>query len=169
LREAGLVRQTYRNIACGENFRNMLKVLKLDQRAIVPTVANPGEDLGFDIYALEDTSLPPNIPVKVRTGIAVHFEKLGAPQETFGLLVRDRSSMASKGIIASAGVIDAGYRGELLILLTSYATANSIEIKAGDKIAQLIPLAVLTGEGVVEARQLPDSSRGQGGFGSTGK
>src|SRR5262249_48641092 len=85
---------------CVENFfnqTNMLKILKLDQRAITPTVANAGEDLGFDIYALEDTLLPSNVPVKVRTGIAVHFEKPGLPQEKFGLLVRDRSSMASKG------------------------------------------------------------------------
>lgn len=144
----------------------MLKVLKLDQRATTPTVANAGEDLGFDIYALEDTVLPPNAPVKVRTGIAVHFEKPEAPQEKFGLLVRDRSSMASKGIIASGGVIDAGYRGELLVLLTSYA--NPFAIKAGDKIAQLIPLPVLTGAGVSETTALPASARGQGGFGSTG-
>jgi dUTP pyrophosphatase len=146
----------------------MLKVLKLDQRAITPTVANPGEDLGFDVYALEETLLPPNAPVKVRTGIAVHFEKAESPQQKFGLLVRDRSSMASKGILASAGVIDAGYRGELLILLTSYAGADPFAIKAGDKIAQLIPLPVLTGAGVVETSDLPASSRGQGGFGSTG-
>jgi dUTP pyrophosphatase len=147
----------------------MLKVLKLDQRATTPTVANAGEDLGFDLYALEDTLLPPNTPIKVRTGIAVHFEKPEAPQEKFGLLVRDRSSMASKGIIASGGVIDAGYRGELLILLTSYSSAGSLAIKAGDKIAQLIPLPVLTAMGVVEADALPASARGQGGFGSTGK
>jgi len=134
----------------------------------MPIVANPGEDLGFDIYALEDTLLPPHTLVKVRTGIAVHFEKPEAPHEKFGLLVRDRSSMASKGIMASGGVIDAGYRGELLILLTSYASENSFAIKAGDKIAQLIPLPVLTGSGVVEADTLPQSSRGQGGFGSTG-
>ncbi|HEY6184168.1 MAG TPA: dUTP diphosphatase [Terriglobales bacterium] len=147
----------------------MLKILKLDQRAITPTVANAGEDLGFDIYALEDTLLPPNVPVKVRTGIAVHFEKSGLPQEKFGLLVRDRSSMASKGVIASGGVIDAGYRGELLVLLTSYGNGSSFAIKAGDKIAQLIPLPVLTGAGVMETDTLSDSSRGQGGFGSTGR
>jgi dUTP pyrophosphatase len=147
----------------------MLKILKLDQRAITPTVANPGEDLGFDVYALEDTVLPANTPVRVRTGIAVHYEKIDLPQEKFGLLVRDRSSMASKGIIASGGVIDAGYRGELLVLLTSYGNMNSFVIKAGDKIAQLIPLPVLTGAGVIETNSLSDSSRGQGGFGSTGR
>jgi dUTP pyrophosphatase len=146
----------------------MLRVLKLDQRATTPTVANAGEDLGFDVYALEDTVLPPNTPVKVRTGIAVHFEKSDVAQEKFGLLVRDRSSMASKGIIASAGVIDAGYRGELLVLLTSYIVGNTFSIKAGDKIAQLIPLPVLTGAGVMETSTLSVSSRGQGGFGSTG-
>ena len=146
----------------------MLKVLKLDQRATTPTVAIPGEDLGFDVYALEDTILSANTPVRVRTGIAVHYEKAESPQEKFGLLVRDRSSMASKGVIASGGVIDAGYRGELLVLLTFYGTGNSFSIKAGDKIAQLIPLPVLTGVGVMETDTLSASSRGQGGFGSTG-
>jgi dUTP diphosphatase len=146
----------------------MLKVLKLDNRATTPTVANPGEDLGFDVYALEDTALPPNTPVRVRTGIAVHYERAESPQEKFGLLVRDRSSMASKGIIASGGVIDAGYRGEVLVLLTSYVSGDPFAIKAGDKIAQLIPLPVLTGTGVVETDILSASSRGQGGFGSTG-
>jgi dUTP pyrophosphatase len=146
----------------------MLKVLKLDQRATTPTVANPGEDLGFDVYALEDTALPANTPVRVRTGIAVHYEKVHSPHEKFGLLVRDRSSMASKGVIASGGVIDAGYRGELLILLTSYGNGNPFAIKAGDKIAQLIPLPVLTGVGVIETDTLSATSRGQGGFGSTG-
>jgi len=146
----------------------MLKVLKLDQRATTPTVANPGEDLGFDVYALEDTILSPNTPIRVRTGIAVHYEKAESSQEKFGLLVRDRSSMASKGVIASGGVIDAGYRGELLVLLTFYGAGNSFTIKAGDKIAQLIPLPVLTGVGVMETDTLSASSRGQGGFGSTG-
>jgi dUTP diphosphatase len=145
----------------------MLKVLKLDERATTPTVANPGEDLGFDVYALEDTPLPLNTPVRVRTGIAVHFEKPESPHEKFGLLVRDRSSMASKGIVTSGGVIDAGYRGELLILLSSYSV-DSYVIRAGDKIAQLIPLPVLTAAGVEEAEALAPSVRGQGGFGSTG-
>ncbi|HSS99453.1 MAG TPA: hypothetical protein VLK33_20600 [Terriglobales bacterium] len=146
----------------------MLQVLKLDPRATVPSVANPGEDLGFDVYALEDTELTPNKPVRVRTGIAVHYEKAESPQEKFGLLVRDRSSMASKGVIATGGVIDAGYRGELLILHTSYGNSGSFAIKAGDKIAQLIPLPVSTGAGVVQVDALAASSRGQGGFGSTG-
>jgi dUTP pyrophosphatase len=145
----------------------MLKALKLDPLAAIPSVANAGEDLGFDVYALEDTQLPAHVPIRVRTGIAVHFEKPEAPQEKFGLLVRDRSSMASKGIVVSGGVIDAGYRGELLILLTSYS--GSFSIKAGDKIAQLIPLPVFTGGGVVEATELSSSARGQGGFGSTGQ
>ena len=144
----------------------MLKILKLDPRAITPTVANPGEDLGFDVYALEDTLLSAGAAVKVRTGIAVHFEKPDAPLEKFGLLVRDRSSMAAKGIVASAGVIDSGYRGELQVLLTS---STPFGIKAGDKIAQLIPLPVLTGGGVSEVSELSSTARGQGGFGSTGR
>src|SRR5262249_3194880 len=146
----------------------MLKVQKLDENARIPTVANAGEDLGYDVYALEDTVLPAHTPIKVRTGIAIHYEKPESPQEKFGLLVRDRSSMAAKGIIASAGVIDSGYRGELLVLLTCYSSPTPFAIKAGDKTAQLIPLPVRTAPGVVETETLAASTRGVGGFGSTG-
>src|SRR6202000_545938 len=86
----------------------MLKVKKLHPDAQLPTVAHAGTHLGFDLYALEDTALPPGVPVKVRTGIAVESP------DGYGFVVGDRSSMASKGITYMGGRIDAGYRGELL-------------------------------------------------------
>lgn len=140
----------------------MLKVKKLDERAIVPTVSNPGEDLGYDLYALENTFISQGTPTKVRTGIAAHYEG-------HGLLIRDRSSMASKGIVVSGGVVDAGYRGEIVVLLTDRLGAEGYVVKAGDKIAQMIPLPVKTHGDIVVVDELPTSSRGDRGFGSSGR
>jgi len=81
-------------------------------------------------------------------------------------LVRDRSSIAAKGIATTAGVIDAGYRGEILILMTNLGEAL-VEIHAGDKIAQMIPVPVLTGA-VQTVDSLEDSARAEKGFGSSG-
>ena len=129
-------------------------------------VAHLGEDLGYDLFALEGAVLVPRATVKVRTGIAVEARHpaTGAP---LGLLVRDRSSMAAKGIATTAGVIDAGYRGEILVLMTNLGEA-AVEVKAGEKIAQIIPVPVLTG--VVETvESLEESARAEKGFGSSGR
>jgi dUTP pyrophosphatase len=180
----------------------MLKVKKLNPNAILPTVAHPGEDLGFDLYALEDTVLPYGVTTAVPTGIAASFvlkpysskpvfpsdnmtywysgTRLVPNSRKFGLLIKDRSSMATKGIKTSAGVIDAGYTGELKVMMTNgnkdhncrsedgWLNRGSYQIKAGDKIAQMIPTEVFTGEGISEVTDLGDSSRGAGGFGSSG-
>jgi len=87
----------------------------------------------------------------------------GAP---LGLLVRDRSSMASRGIATTGGVIDAGYRGEIMVLMTNLGE-SPIELKAGDKIAQMIPVPVLTGV-VEDVESLEESARAEKGFGSSG-
>ena len=129
-------------------------------------VAHPGEDLGYDVFALEGAVLLPLTGVKVRTGIAVEARHpaTGVP---LGLLVRDRSSMAARGIATTAGVIDAGYRGEILVLMTNLTNA-AVELKAGEKIAQMIPVPVLTGS-VEEVESLEDSARAEKGFGSSGR
>ena len=144
----------------------MLRVKLLDPTARLPVVAHPGEDLGYDLFALDDTELAPRATVRVRTGIAVEARHpaTGAP---LGLLVRDRSSMAAKGIATTAGVIDAGYRGEILILMTNLGDV-SLSLKAGEKIAQMIPVPVLTGI-IEEVPTLEDSSRAEKGFGSSGQ
>jgi dUTP pyrophosphatase len=172
----------------------LLLVKKLDPNAKLPTVANRGEDLAYDLYALEDAVVMTGIPTKIRTGISAYYSwnkeqwihgdlvagKLSdvhiyEERREYGLLIRDRSSMASKGVTVVGGVIDAGYRGEIVVILHNfaprlYATVDEgYIIKAGDKIAQMIPLPVNTLYGVKEVDELPTSSRGDAGFGSTGR
>ena len=144
----------------------MLLVKRLEEGARAPVVAHPGEDLGYDLFALEVTVLAPRETVRVRTGIAVEARNpaTGAP---LGLLVRDRSSMAARGIATTGGVIDAGYRGEILVLMTNLGEA-AVELKAGEKIAQMIPVPVLTGP-VQEVESLEGSARAGKGFGSSGR
>lgn len=144
----------------------MLSVKRLDPAARLPVVAHPGEDLGYDLFALEAVRLTPRSTVRVRTGIAVEARDshTGAP---LGLLVRDRSSMAARGLATTAGVIDAGYRGEIVVLMTNLGETAE-EIAAGDKIAQMIPVPVLSGT-VREVEALEISARADKGFGSSGK
>jgi dUTP pyrophosphatase len=146
--------------------QKMLRVKRLDESARLPVVAHPGEDLGYDLFALEGIELAPRATVRVRTGIAVEARdpKTGA---SLGLLVRDRSSMAARGIATTGGVIDAGYRGEVLVLMTNLGDA-AVELKAGEKIAQMIPVPVLTGD-VEDVENLEESARAGKGFGSSGR
>jgi dUTP pyrophosphatase len=110
--------------------------------------------------------LAPRATVKLRTGIAVEARdpETGAP---LGLLVRDRSSMAARGLATTGGVIDSGYRGEILIVMTNLGDAAQ-ELQAGEKIAQMVPVPVLTGP-IQEVETLEVSMRAAKGFGSTGK
>ena len=138
----------------------------LEKGARMPVVAHPGEDLGYDLFALDAQVLEPHATVRIRTGIAVEARhpETGA---ALGLLVRDRSSMAARGLATTGGVIDAGYRGEILVLMTNLGGA-AVELKAGEKIAQMIPVPVLTGM-VEEVEVLEESARAGKGFGSSGR
>lgn len=144
----------------------MLRVKLLDPAARLPVVAHPGEDLGYDVFALEPVAIAPGVTMRVRTGIAVEARH---PQtgEPLGLIVRDRSSVASRGLAATAGVIDAGYRGEILIVMTNLGRETQ-QLNAGEKIAQMVPVPVLTGT-VEQADTLEDSARTHKGFGSSGR
>jgi dUTP diphosphatase len=144
----------------------MLRVKLLVEGARAPVVAHPGEDLGYDLFALEGARLAARATVKVRTGIAVEARdpQTGAG---LGLLVRDRSSMAARGVTTTGGVIDAGYRGEILVLMTNLGD-EVVEVAAGEKIAQMVPVPVLTGL-VQEVESLEDSARAEKGFGSSGR
>jgi dUTP pyrophosphatase len=144
----------------------MLRIKKLVEGARAPVVAHPGEDLGYDLFALDGVRLGSRETVKVRTGIAVEARdpRTGAG---LGLLVRDRSSMAARGVTTTGGVIDAGYRGEILVLMTNLGD-GVVEIAAGEKIAQMIPVPVLTGL-VQEVETLEVSARAEKGFGSSGR
>jgi len=147
----------------------MLKVQRLDPNARLPTVAYPGEDLGYDVYALEDTWVIKGNMTVARTGIAVAAFKTGGlfvDMEPLGLLIKDRSSMAAKGIFTHGGVIDSGYRGEILVNLSTINNGPYF-IMAGAKFCQMVPVRVLTGD--VLEMELPPANRGKNGFGSSGK
>ena len=144
----------------------MLRVKLLERGARAPVVAHHGEDLGYDLFALQGVMLNPQATVKARTGISVEARH-PATGEPLGLMLRDRSSMAARGIAITGGVIDAGYRGEILVLMTNLGN-TAIEIKAGEKIAQMLPVPGLTG-GVEVVEDLEESARANKGFGSSGR
>jgi dUTP pyrophosphatase len=137
----------------------MLKVKTLSPDAMLPTVAHPGEDIGYDLYAAEDVTLAARSAAGVHTGIAIEFVP------TAGGIVKTRSGMAKKRLMCNAGVIDAGYRGELIVLMENLGD-DAYDIRKGDKIAQLLEHPFLAGE-VVED-ELSDAARGVKGFGSSG-
>ena len=143
----------------------MLKVKLLHPKAKAPAVAHPGEDLGYDIFSAADVTLAARGSDLVPTGIAV--ELTGNDGEPMGALLRDKSSLASRRLIVTAGVIDSGYRGEIKVVMENLADTPN-EIHAGDKIANMIPYPVLTGA-VEVVEELAESSRQAGGFGSSGR
>lgn len=140
-----------------------LRVRRLDPRALVPTRAYPG-DAGLDLYALDDSRLDPGERASVRTGVAVEI-----PNGQAGLVL-PRSGLARRhgiSVVNAPGLIDAGYRGELEVLLLNTDRSQPFSISAGDRIAQLVIVDVQT-PAVVEVEELAVSERGAGGFGSSG-
>ncbi|MEI6855072.1 MAG: dUTP diphosphatase [Acidimicrobiaceae bacterium] len=133
--------------------------------AILPTYANEG-DAGCDLVAIEDAVLKAGGGrAMVGTGVAI------AIPQGHGGFVLPRSGLASKhGVTCSnaPGLVDAGYRGELKVALVNLDPTNDYEVKKGDRIAQLVILAVPSASfSLVE--ELPEATRGEGGFGSTGR
>src|SRR5208283_3029391 len=143
----------------------MLKVKLLRPGAKAPTIAHPGEDLGYDIYAAEDVTIASRGNAVVPTGIAIELTMDSG--EPLGALLRDKSSMAARRLALTGGVIDAGYRGEIKVLVENLGELDA-EIHAGDKLANLIPYPVLTTP-VETVEELTQSSRNTGGFGSSGR
>ena len=143
----------------------MLRVQLLSPTAKSPTVAHPGEDLGYDLYASESVTLAPRGNAQVPTGIAI--ECTAPSGQPMGCLLRDRSSLASKRIGLLAGVIDAGYRGEIKVVIENFGD-QPYTIHVGDKIANMIPVPVLTGK-IEVVEDLAESKRMAGGFGSSGR
>src|SRR5215471_18123374 len=138
----------------------MLKVKKLSPYAALPTVAHPGEDIGYDLYSAEDITLPARGAAGVHTGIAIEF------LPPAGGIVKTRSGLAKKRLMCNAGVIDAGYRGEVIVLMENLGDQPYI-IRKGDKIAQLMEHPFLAGE--VSEGELNETARGEKGFGSSGQ
>jgi dUTP pyrophosphatase len=140
-----------------------LQVRRLDPRATLPRRAHP-DDAGLDLCALDGGELAPGERAMVATGIAVAI-----PIGQAGL-VMPRSGLAARSGIAlvnAPGLIDAGYRGELRVLLLNTDRDRSFTWASGDRIAQLVLVEVGL-EDVVEVDELAGSERGEGGFGSSG-
>ncbi len=136
-----------------------MKVKKLSPLAKLPQRAHP-TDSGADLFALERTVLPARAITKVHTGIAVEL-----PENTSGI-IWGKSSVESKGIKAMAGLVDAPYRGELIVCMYNL-NGQDFVFEAGQKVAQLVVLPTLY-PAFEEVSELTDTSRGEGGFGSTG-
>lgn len=150
----------------------MLKVKKLNPNARLPERSHVG-DAGLDLFAAEDVTIDNDL-LLIPTGIAIEL-----PFGTVGLIL-DRSSVAGKGLKTMGGVIDSGYRGEIIVGLAKVApdkdgiryinpfdkTAIPV-IKAGTKIAQLVIVPIILPD-IYEVDNLSESDRGSNGFGSTG-
>lgn len=137
-----------------------LSIKKLHPEAKLPTRAHTG-DAGLDLYSVEDIVLAPGQRYGVATGIAIAI-----PDGYVGL-VWDKSGVAlNGGITCLGGVVDAQYRGEVKVIVLNTSDV-SYEIKSGQKIAQLLIQEVAL-PGVIEVENLDDTTRGDGGFGSTG-
>ncbi|HXE45215.1 MAG TPA: dUTP diphosphatase [Conexibacter sp.] len=140
-----------------------LAVKLLHPQAILPRRAYPG-DAGLDLHATEALTLAPGARASIGTGIAVAI-----PEGQAGLVL-PRSGLAARSGIAlvnAPGLIDAGYRGEIRVLLLNTDRETPCDIAVGDRIAQLV-LVRLELPSTVEVEALPQSERGEGGFGSSG-
>jgi len=140
-----------------------IQVLRLDPDLPVPSYAHPG-DAGADLVAAVDVHLAPGERALVPTGIAL------ALPDGYAAFVHPRSGLAARhglSIVNTPGTIDAGYRGEIKVLLINHDSREPISLSRGDRMAQLV-IQRFERAGFVEVDALPESSRGDGGYGSTG-
>jgi dUTP pyrophosphatase len=135
----------------------------LDDGLPEPAYAHPG-DAGADLVARVDVDIPPQGRVTVPTGVAI------ALPDGYAAFVHPRSGLAARHgltIVNAPGTVDAGYRGEIQVTLLNTDVENPIHLARGDRIAQLVVQRVERAR-FVRAERLPDSHRGEGGFGSSG-
>ena len=141
-----------------------VSVRRLDPEVPLPVYAHPG-DAGCDLVTTEDAELPPGERVVLRTGLAL------ALPEGYAAFVHPRSGLAAHhgvSLVNAPGTIDAGYRGEVQVVVINHDPRRTLVLKRLDRVAQLVVQRV---EQVVwreEAGDLPASARGAGGHGSTG-
>lgn len=141
-----------------------LPIKRLDTSVELPSYAYTG-DAGLDIRASEDCELAPFERKLIHTGLAIALPDgyAGFMQPRSGLAIREGLS-----IVNTPGLIDAHYRGELMIIAINLDSTNTIQIKRGDRIAQLV-IQRVPEVNLVEVDELDETDRGQKGFGSSGK
>ena len=140
-----------------------LAIKRVRDGAVVPVRAYAG-DAGMDLAACERVELAPGARALVPTGLAV------AIPDGYAGYVQPRSGLAAKhgiSIVNTPGLVDSGYRGELLVNLVNHDEKQAFVVEPGMRIAQLVILPVPPVE-LVEVDELPDSERGADGFGSSG-
>jgi dUTP pyrophosphatase len=140
-----------------------IAVVRLDADLPLPSYAHPG-DAGADLHTTVDVTLAPGERALVPTGLAIAL-----PDGYVGL-VHPRSGLAARhglSIVNAPGTVDAGYRGEISVLLINHDPRETVTLRRGDRIAQLVVQRFERAR-FVEVGVLPESSRGAGGYGSTG-
>jgi len=138
-------------------------IVRLDPDLPLPCYAHPG-DAGADLCTAVDVTLAPGERALVPTGISI------ALPEGYVALVHPRSGLAARhglSIVNAPGTVDAGYRGEIKVMLINHDPAAAVELRRGDRVAQLVVQRFERAR-FVEVDELPGSARGQGGYGSTG-
>jgi dUTP pyrophosphatase len=141
-----------------------LPVRRLDPGLPLPAYAHPG-DAGADLRAADEVVLPPGGRATVGTGMAI------AVPDGYAAFVHPRSGLASRHgitVVNAPGTVDAGYRGEVRVVLLNTDPAEPFTVRRGDRIAQLVVQPV-TRVRFVDVAELPTTPRGEGGFGSTGR
>ncbi len=140
-----------------------IALVRLDPDLPVPAYAHPG-DAGADLVTAVDVELAPGERALVPTGVAI------ALPEGYVALVHPRSGLAARhglSIVNTPGTVDAGYRGEIKVLLVNLDPREPVTLRRGDRVAQLVVQRVERAR-FVEVEELPGSPRGEGGYGSTG-
>lgn len=138
-------------------------IRRLDPDLPLPAYGHPG-DAGLDLHARVAVTLRPGERALVPTGVAI------ALPSGYAAFVHPRSGLAVKsgvGVVNGPGTIDAGYRGEISVVLINHDPSTDVHLARGDRIAQLVVQRVEHAV-LVEVAELPGSHRGEGGFGSTG-
>ena len=141
-----------------------ISVVRLDPGLPLPSYAHPG-DAGADLHTAVDVTLAPGERALVPTGLSI------ALPDGYVALVHPRSGLAARhglSIVNAPGTVDAGYRGEIKVLLINHDPVEAVTLSRGDRIAQLVVQRFERAR-FVEVGVLPDSVRGDGGYGSTGR
>ncbi|MCF6474546.1 dUTP diphosphatase [Nonomuraea sp. MG754425] len=139
-------------------------IQRLDPELPIPSYAHPG-DAGADLYAAEDVKLMPGERAVVGTGLAI------ALPEGYAAFVHPRSGLAAKHgvtLVNAPGTVDAGYRGEIRVTVINTDRGEPFLLRRGDRVAQLV-IQQVERAAFVAVERLPESVRGTGGFGSTGR
>lgn len=138
-----------------------IKFKKLTEDAKIPNYAHPG-DAGMDLFSQENKTLQPGERYLFKLGIAMELEP------GYAFIIKDKSSIPFKyGVTTLGGVVDAGYRGDIGVIMLN-TSKEEVTFEKGQKIAQAVIIPIANPK-VEEVEELSDTSRGEGGFGSTGK